>query len=206
MSKLALKKNAIVVIGGWLIKKNGRWQTTGFDGNFGNGTVGDRLRVLASYYLYNKNNRSLIIASGGKGKLRKFKGVPSIASVIKRELTELGIPGDGIIIEGRSDSTYENLRNLIRIAKARRLNGIIVVSNRYHLPRIKAMVKYAPGLNELSKIVHIKYCEAEVVVIKNNPSWRSIIQNAYARKEMKDLILKEKKGVKDLKSGNYRSK
>lgn len=195
---------AIVLFGSVLVKKEGHWQTAGFEKDFLPGTVGGKLRVLAGYYLFNELKSPIIVLSGRR-KEKEFKNTPIISSVIKKELVELGLPAKKIIIEENSSNTYQNLLYLIEILKKKKFNTILVLSSKYHLPRIKAMIKRAPNLSELSKLTKIKYLSAESVLLKKNPQeWRTVIKKAYTGKNMKELMKKEAAGVKDIINGHYK--
>jgi len=109
-------EKVIAVLGGGLIKdKDGRWRTTNFD-EAGDefGTLGDRLRVEAAACLYERYPGSLFVASGGQGQYADQADVPTVASVIKRELIELGVPEQQIILEENSGSSW---RQLLEIKK-----------------------------------------------------------------------------------------
>lgn len=105
--------DSIAILGGILKKNKSGWHTTSFnEGNDFEG-VGDRLRVIAGRYLYDKviknNSDIFIIVSGGRGRLKSIKGVPTVAEVIKKELIELGVPSESIMQEDDSGNTFEQL-------------------------------------------------------------------------------------------------
>lgn len=204
-------KKAIVVLGGGLIKEKGKWQTTNFsDKGDKFGALGDRLRVVAASYLYKNNPEQIIIASGGRGQVKAGSDEPAVATVIKKELEELAIPSNKIIKETKSKNTYAELVELQRIIKKKKIKIIIIISNKYHLPRLKAMVKYCPelaGLKKMFAVSKLTIKSAEEILIKyNSGNWRKIITKAYDSAGMKERIKLEKKGVKDIKIREYKFK
>lgn len=202
---------AIAVLGGGLVKEKGKWRTTNFNDKGDKfGALGDRLRVVAASYLYKDNPEQIIIASGGRGQVKRGSDEPAVAIVIKKELEELGVPTNKIIKETKSKNTCAELIELQKIIKERGLKIIIIISNKYHLPRLQAMVKYCPNLAELKKMFAISKLtlkSAEDILIKHDPAaWRKIIAKAYNSAGTKERIKLEKKGVKDIKAGKYKFK
>lgn len=184
----------IFILGGFLRKKH--------DGEYGSDRL-SYLRVLAGYYLYknlSKKNKVELIVSGGKGIYEEIRGVPPVAPVMKRELVMLGIKPEEVKID-ETDFTYPEL-----IWLKNRIDGkeTFVVSNAYHLPRIRTMINFLPELKKLK--TEVKLVPAEKIVLKFNKKMRSKINNLNKSPEMKKKIASEKRGIKDLKSGNYKFK
>lgn len=200
-------KKVIVILGGWMIRdSNGQWRTINYDekGDWF-GVSGGRLRVIASVYLHNDDPESLIIASGGKGQLEKIPDAPTLASVIKKELVELDIPSEKIIEENKSGNTYQQLIALQKIIIEMKFKHIYFVSNAYHLPRIRAMLKYRLELRRLAQMPYLKLVSAEKIAIAHDSKkWRKMIKAAYASEEMQKRIALEKKGVREIKAGKYK--
>ncbi len=196
------KKDVIVILGGGLVKdKNGSWKTRGL--NEGGKVGGEQIRVLAGYYLYKNSKNSLILASGGKGKRLHEPTTVTISSVIKRELVELGVPKQKIIEDKKSLTTFQELKLTKKLIKE--YDKVFVISNRYHLPRIRAMITYIPELKILKNKVGL--ISGENIVIKHDPSkWKKIISKAYSTANMEKRIAQEKEGIKALKSGSYKFK
>jgi hypothetical protein len=204
-------KNAIVVLGGGLVKEKGKWRTTNFsDQGDKFGALGDRLRVVAASYLYKDNSEQIIIASGGRGQIKIGSDEPAVATIIKKELEELNVPVGKIIKEVKSKNTYDELVELQKIVKEKELKIIIIISNKYHLSRLEAMIMYCPelaGLKKMSAILKLTLKSAEEILIKYDSSiWQKIITKAYKNAGMKERIKLEKKGVKDIKLGKYKFK
>lgn len=195
-----IKLDAIAILGGGLIKDKLGWRTTNYNEGDSFGIIGDRLRVLAGYCLYTTGVGKLFIASGGKG-LYKEKGVPIIADIIKKELIELGIPSNLIITETNSINSYQQLKGILSITKKASRVGII--SNDWHLPRIKAMLKHGPELKNKATI--IKLLPAEEILLSNKPKkWGKIIKKARQSKQMEQRLRLEQKGIAEIKNGNYK--
>lgn len=204
-------KNAIVVFGGGLVKEKGRWRTTNFDDRGDNfGINGGRLRVVATSLLYKNDKSFLIITSGGRGQLRNIPDVPSVSNVAKNELIKLDVHHKDIIEENKSNNTYQQLLELEKIIKRKDLQKIIIISNKFHLPRIKAMIEYNCRLSKLKRMYNnsrLKVKSAEGITLRYEPeSWHNIINRAYKSEEMKERIRLEQRGVKQIKRGIYKFK
>ncbi|WP_420413136.1 YdcF family protein [Roseibium sp.] len=87
-------------------------------------------RINHAAELYYKGVAPLIIGSGGLG-----KHAPSEADVMARELITLGVPASAILPENRSHTTLENSVLSARILRQQKAHKVLVVSDRYHLPR-----------------------------------------------------------------------
>lgn len=209
---MIFNSDAIIIFGGSL--KNGfqGWRTTYFNEKDKFGSLGDRLRVLAGNFLYKnfvKYNPNLkILTSGGKGQLKiKNNGAPCVSEVLKKELIDLGVKSNKIFTEKFSSSTYQQLKELNKIILKKKFKKIILISNEYHLPRIRAMMNYGKKLKNLKRMLSEKkivLSSAEKILLIYNPKWKKIITKAYKSKLMKKRIKLEKKGVMDIKNGLYK--
>src|SRR3989344_7674367 len=192
-----MQNKAIVILaGGFRKNRKGRWQSDGFSGP----VSGSNLRVLAGSYLFKKDPRRIIIASGGRGYLRKYKDAPGCSDIMRKELKALGIPGHKIIEEKKSNNTYQQLEELNQLLKKLKINNVIIVSNQYHLPRVKAMLKY---LFEFKLADKIRFIQAEKVVIEYHLGLKYKIEKLYQSEKVKKMIQKEKEGIKQIKNGRY---
>lgn len=86
--------------------------------------------------LYQKGYGHYIIFSGGN-----MKGNPSEAEKMAELALTDGFPNETIIIEGNSESTWENALFVKKILLDRQLKSVILVTSPYHTLRAKAMFK-----------------------------------------------------------------
>lgn len=206
------KEKLVYILGGGYKKgKDGRFRSTNFEEmGLAKDITGNRVRVVAARWLYRDDNKVLLITSGGMGIYRSIPGAIPVSWVIKDELLELGVPRENILLEDKSDNTFQQLKELIGILEKNNFKKIIIISNQYHLPRVKAMIEYVKELGLLKKMLHdlkIKLESAEKVLIKYNPEeWEKEIKNAYKSEAMGKRIELEERGVKDIKEGRYKLK
>ncbi|MEK7531883.1 MAG: formyltransferase family protein [Patescibacteria group bacterium] len=202
-------KSAIVifVLGGALKKsKNGTWRTATLREKGDQfGVTGDRLRVVAASHLYKSNPNASIITVGGKGQLQRVPGVPPISRVMKEELVKLKVSPDDILEENKSGSTHMQLQEVKRIITRHAIREAIVVSNQYHLPRIKAFIEQDAELKRMMQSKQLRLQSAEDVLVQaDSKKWKDMISRTYKSKSMKDRIKMEKRGADSIKRGTYK--
>lgn len=196
------KLEIIIVFGGGLFREtNGSWRTTNFNETGDEyGELGDRLRVVAASYLAKDNPSLKMIVSGGKGQLTEIPGCPTLSIVLKKELIELGVNAENIMEENTAYNTFQQLKNSLVIVRKLNLSRVGIVSNEYHLPRVKVFLEHISKQN-----TGIKLISAEQILIRKAPGdWKQHIQNAYASETMKKRMALEEKGIQDLKDGKYK--
>lgn len=205
-------KSIIAVLGGALIKDESGWRTTHFNEGDNFGASGDWIRTVAAHYLYEDykilTSNLFIVVSGGRGQLESVPDAPALADILCGELLELGIPADRIFKENQSGNTFQQLRELSRLIFELNFGKITVISNRWHLPRISAMIARVPALASLRRMKSDKNLvleSAEEIVLKHDRGrFGKIIADAYQSKEMQERIRLEKAGVAAIKAGTYK--
>lgn len=89
-----------------------------------------RRRTAHAAELYRSGRADLIIGSGGLGRFP-----PTEAEMIGRLLAEAGVPQTVFLREDSSHTTLENILFSARLLRARGIDRVVVVSDKYHLPR-----------------------------------------------------------------------
>src|SRR3989338_2855271 len=195
---------AVVILGGGLTQiSEGRWRTTTFeDPGDDFGILGDRLRVDAAYYLYRDNPESILIVSGGKGQLANILDAQSVAEVIKNELIELGIPENCIVTESESDNTFQQLIAIAHIIEQKNFSEATLLTNRFHVERVKTMVEMNQDLKQIFDQKNIQYLSAEEILLEHDRKrWHEMIEQAYESEAMQKRIKLEEKGIRELREG-----
>lgn len=199
----------IAVLGGGLIKENGEWRTTLAECD-AFGVLGDRLRVVAAALFYGELRQLKlgvkIWVTGGKGKLADISDAPTVASVIRRELCALNVPAIAIATEEIAGNTYRQLVALDRMIAGELLMRFALISNQYHLPRIGAMIEYAPLLTNVKRCVRngkLALVAAEEILARHD-ELRDEVRELYESEEMGGLMSAEARGVSDIKAGLYK--
>lgn len=191
---------ALLVLGGWPCRDSqGIWRTS----MFADGAMGDRLRVEAAASLYLARPQ-LVVASGGKGKLAHLPDAPTGASVLRRELQQLGVSSVDIFEETQAANTYEQLQSIKKLFADFPITSLRVLSNRYHLPRIDAFLGDDAELRAWKARGRIQSQGAEDILLQRDESrWHSLIREAYNSPAMQQRIAEEANGVRAILAGVY---
>ena len=150
------KADAIVVLGA------AQWN--------GNPSPVFKSRLDHALNLYKSDYASKIILTGGIGKEEST----SESSVGKKYLIQKGVGESVIYIEEQGHTTWQSLNQVAQIIKNQNLDSVILVSDGFHMMRLKKMSKdlnikslASPVKNSLigkAKMVEFKYILREAVV------------------------------------------
>lgn len=127
-------------------------------------------RLDHAFNLYKNNYASKIILTGGVGEDESM----SESSVGKIYLMQKGVKESAIYIEEEGRTSWQSLNQVAQIIKDQNLDSVILVSDSFHMMRLKKMAGdlgfksfLSPVRNSLiaqNKIVKLKYILREVVV------------------------------------------
>ena len=128
----------------------------------------DRLDHALS--LYEKNSSDSFILTGGFGEDDNM----SESQAGKSYLMQKGITEENIFIEEKSKTTWQNLNEAVKIINQQDFNSIILVSDGFHMFRLKKMANdlgiknyiypVQNGIIEKDKITNFKYVVRESIV------------------------------------------
>jgi uncharacterized SAM-binding protein YcdF (DUF218 family) len=96
-----------------------------------------RERINHDVDLYRKGRVRKLIFTGGRGN----DGEPTESAAARRYAMRGGVPAADILIEEQSHNTYENLLNAKRLADARGVRTVLIVSDPLHMMRAVAMAR-----------------------------------------------------------------
>jgi uncharacterized SAM-binding protein YcdF (DUF218 family) len=196
----------IAVLGGGLVKDNGKWRTTGYS-DFGDkfGLSGDRLRLEAIRCLNTDGKVGKIILLGGKGQLHAEKDLRSVSYVMGEELKQMGIEESTITLEEKSGNTFEQLAALSELLDDGEYE-VPLISNEFHLPRIAVMIDHLVGKDKerFGSLERFVPMSVEMIVLKyEQDRWQDEIDKAYSSEAMRERMEMESKGMDDLIKGRY---
>ena len=169
------KKHAIVVIPSG-IKQNslGKWESTELsekDNQYG--SPGGKLRVLAVALLSERHPDAVVVTHGGLGyDIADFqpKERPMISEILRDELIEQGVHESRIILESYSNTTFQGLTELLPMIDEHGFKKITFITNRYHVPRLKLMIRVK--FEAFHDQVDVEVLSAEDILIAHEPeSW-----------------------------------
>jgi uncharacterized SAM-binding protein YcdF (DUF218 family) len=197
--------DAIVVLAGGIKQGvSGRWVSTDLtDADDTLGAPGGKTRVLATAVLATAHPTTTVIASGGKGfdvPKDAPENRPLLAEILRDELVECGVPVGRIVLESDSNTTYQALECLGALVAERDWRNIVIVTSRYHLPRLRAIVEAKfPELGASLRLV-----SAEEILSGVDPvRYKTAFADIYASAFMKERIAREERGIMQIKDGTY---
>jgi uncharacterized SAM-binding protein YcdF (DUF218 family) len=94
-------------------------------------------RLNHALFLYLKHMAPQIITTGGAGGDPVF----TEGTVGRSYLTQHGVPPEAIVVEGEGDSTVRSVAAVAEIMRRMSLKSAIVVSDGYHIFRVKKMLE-----------------------------------------------------------------
>ena len=94
-----------------------------------------RERINHGINLYRKGKVRKLIFTGGRGN----SGEPTESSAARRYAMRGGVPAADILIEEQSHNTYENILYAKRLADARGVRKVLIVSDPLHMKRALVM-------------------------------------------------------------------
>ena len=94
-------------------------------------------RLNHALFLYLKGHASRIITTGGAGGDPVF----TESTVARAYLARRGVPAEAIVVENEGDSTAHSIVAVTEIMRRMNLKSAIVVSDGYHIYRVKKMLE-----------------------------------------------------------------
>lgn len=200
-----LSKKAITVLSGGL-NRGGKfgWQSSAFNEPADVSVPGSYVRMAAAACLWHRGQSAVVVTLGGRGEANEVlpPGL-SFSTIMREELKELGVPESMILEENQSGTTHQQLVAIARLSIEKNWSEIYLVSNRYHLPRVRAMVEHLESLSHLRSVT--TYVSAEETILEVEPEkWRGQIEAAYDSTEFARLIEAERRGVTQVVNGTYK--
>lgn len=120
-------------------------------------------RVQRAVILYQQGYGHFILVSGGA----VYNPWQTQAQHMALQANALGVPMQKIIMENRSESTYENAVDSLRIIKQRRFHSAIIVSSTYHMLRARIVF----GAVYAGSGIRLVYCAATDPQFHPNRWW-----------------------------------
>lgn len=185
-----------ILTGGTVCLSDGKYCSTTYKDGDKFGTLGGHVRVEAASILATEYPNSIIVTTGkgaGDGKS------PSHASVMGRELIDLGVNGDRILKEEVSTTTKSGIEQILIIARKHNWKHIMLISNEYHIPRLSIM------WDSLNPTIKADFISAEDIIIQNLPEFKETFEHIKSTPAYKKRLESEARGIEALRLGMYKS-
>jgi len=200
-----------LLTGGMKRNADGTFRTLGLEDSDRGLLCNDSWRVTAVALAW-KHQPTNVLVSGGKNPPRDPEDGPTLAEVNERELIVAGVDPSSIIRDDKGNSTYRQLMFLSDLVGERIATGnsetITLVSNEWHLPRVMAMMQFAPGLENLRDLESsVTLASAESILMTlglDKDKWISEVRRVRVLPEYSARASAEAEGIRQIITGEYR--
>ena len=131
-------------------------------------------RVNAAYDAYKSGRMKKVIFSGGSNGVSNQNNDTVSEAVKMRELAiKLGIKEEDILIDDKSNNSFENVKNSFDLIKDQNITEIAIITSEFHLKRCYAIIKKIfPDINVI--MIHSKdgFSDRDNWFLSDN-SWNS---------------------------------
>jgi uncharacterized SAM-binding protein YcdF (DUF218 family) len=175
---------------------------------------GGKYRVLAGAEIY-KHFPDVKIVTTSRS-MAGGEDEPTDAAVMASELEQLEVPKESIILEETSVSTMTMLYEMAKLANQNGWKSVAIVSNRYHLERLKEMFKkmletsatdpaLLQSINYLKDNTKVFFVSAEDILPVRKADYDRLEKVIQGTKAYQDRVAAEQNGIEALKAGSYHS-
>mgnify|MGYP001587374705 CR=1 FL=1 len=138
------------------------------------------------------------------------------AEVVAGELKKLGVNPERIVNQDDAHTTFAELKNVVKIIHEKGWSSGVVVSNEYHIPRVKEMyvrlrefagddADVIAALNYIEKNgIKVDFLGAEPILKIRSPKYERFLKKVENSDGFKRRIVVEQKGVEDIRAGRYK--
>lgn len=197
--------DAIIVLSAG-VKRNaaGQWTSTELNAQDNAlGAPGGKIRILAAASLASQHPYAVVVATGQKGydiSSAATEDRPLLCEVLRDELLDAGVPEERIVLEDKSNTTYQQLGEIEKLASRRAWQNVALVTNRYHLGRLEAIMRVKfPTLARVAAPVSAE----EVLLEADRERWEPVFAEAYSSKFMAQRVAQEQRGIAQIADGTY---
>ena len=214
--------DAIIVLGGGLHLRDGEYYPADYSDSDEFGVLGGHMRLQAALEFFAAAKpKNVVFTTGVYQKhitkfgpdvppeadvyakrfletLAKLKSDPAYAAMLK----DAGNPR--VTLENGSTTTMTNIRETLRIIREKKWGRVAIITNDYHVPRVKALFEKMRTNPDNATTVEIEFLSAERIVRQFRPGvYDAEIDEAYRSPEAQKRIMNEQNGIKDLAAGRY---
>ena len=200
--------DAIVVLGAFMQKdkKTGQWRLPTIIEEDPGKVVGGHSRAIAAKQADLENLSPLFLVTGGQ-QADETGRKTSRAQVLADLMTDkYKIPKEKVKVIGTIGNTMGNAEDTVNYLKAHpeviKTKRLAILSNAWHLPRVKLIFVQNPYFAELG--IELIPLTAEELLKRRSKHYRHWAKKLEATSEMAHRQQMEKQGIKALTSGKYK--
>lgn len=217
--------DAVFVLSGGIIPQEGAernrepYKTTAYSDLDNKGFLGGgKARVIAAAEASELFPDATIVATSLIPKEREM-GLPTHAEVIAEELALRGVAKKRIFKEEKSLNTITELIEMVKLAVMKNWQHVGVISNDYHLSRLKEMFARLADLADSAdaefasaypmfqeRKITTTFVAAEDILPLRSTHYVKLIEDAKKSEAYQNRVEAEAQGLKDLQEGKYGKK
>lgn len=174
--------------------------------------TGGRLRVIATAKIAEAVPEAQIVTNSFN---RFDPDEPSMASIVKGELTDRGVDPQRIEMEEQSFTTITQMVEMVKLAVEKNWTKVVAMTNEFHYPRMTAMFERLDTIiddDEFQKTltafkergVQVKFIPAEQILRLIDPHFTAYIERVVQSEAYAKTVAAEAQGLEDLLAGKYR--
>lgn len=213
LRKLLKGVKALFVLDGDIQKKGSgkfeRWSSTSYTAKDAHGLLaGGHARVIAAAEIVRRFPDLKVVTTS----CYKHED-PIHAEIYKEELQRLGVPEQSIEMECVSRSTLEELKEMVKMATKKGWNKVAMLTNNYHLPRVKEMYFRLGELEDYGGFdsrwtsaeenLEVLFLDAESILPLRDQRYKKIVEKVKCSEEYKRRVESEKRGIQAIREGKY---
>lgn len=196
----------IIIFSGGIIKEIGKdgiatYRSTKENEGDSFGMLWGEARVIAAAELALHFPHAKIITTGFYA-----PNEPTQAEIIRNELEKFSIPRSRVLLEMYSHNTLSQIKKSLKITIDRKWQRVAIVTNEYHIPRVRAMYehfeKLLPQAVKFSG-VQVAFIAAESILPYRDKKFIEIIERMKNTEGYRKRLLSEEKGTEMILSGEY---
>jgi len=205
---------AIFILSGGIVKRERGVTTAAYSDLQGeSGVLGGKARIIAAAELAKHFPNTKLVMTGSYYPNPKD---PSQSSIMSQELKKLGVDVTQIVTEEIALTYYDELSRIVELSLAHNWQSIVVLTNKYHIPRASLMLEklselaknkgddnLATHFQEFSQKTSYTFVSAEDVLPHKSSHYTYLLKELESSPEYQKRVESEKRGVEALKSGTY---
>lgn len=161
-------------------------------------------RIRAAALIHRVTSECILVPSGGPTNFAGQESSPTLSSVARFELEQLGVCPKQILEEPTARNTQEQIDACGAIAKSNKWSPrrIGIVAPGWQFPRICAMIMHSRGDGRYFSLAEITLLSMERILSERDSGWDARFVKWYETAQAREMFAKEALGTAQLLSGH----
>lgn len=202
---------AMIVLSGGIVKNGDSYKSPSYTETDDHGFItGGKARSIAAAKISEIFPNIEFVTTS-----RRSKEEPTHATVMANEMEHFGAHRDAITLEENSWDTYTEMIEMIKIAEEKGWTKISIITNDYHIPRVKEFFSQLERLSsqdsdtteritKFKQKVEVSFIAAETILENISGHYKHLLSLVRESEGYRQRLLAEERGIDALRSGDYR--